>query len=371
MKVLSFSVEEDWISGVSIVPVTYSAPYASKVPFFPADATAKYVASAATRDAVQPFTAVPWVATFAGCCRRYPAPDGVWSFKVTAYVDLTNSLGSPRIVTMPEVWLSQATSALYLCAIPAAGAASMTLASGGTLNYAADDGAPAGMQWQVMGFSLRAASGVAAAVSLQEPTGADVPNQSCRRFRIAGVPGDVTGYVGYVTVGCSIGAGCALGGCSLVTADISLSTFAAAAAGQQPAADAGSPFRCTNQADNGDYQCSTLVSAGFPLAQGFHGYNREALAVGAVLVAAYTSPAKPLELRYVVATARRQSGLLASAQGRVRYAAADSAADSAGLPAGMTLSSTVGIHDIQVRRGPARGGPGSGRWIAARPASRR
>ena len=359
MEVLSFSVEEDWVSGRSVVPVTYSAPYSKKFAFFPADTTTNYVASPETAAQLQPYTAVPWVATFAGCCRRYASPDGVWSFNVSTYVDLTNNLGSPRIVTMPQVWLAQATQGtpLYLCAIAVAGAGSMKLMSGGTLNYPRDDNTPAKMEWEVIGYSFLANDG--ASVAIQPPVGVELEDQDCIRFCFSGIAPDATGYIGYLTVGCSIGTGCALGGCSLVTADIALNTYpmATVASGAEPLAAAGSPFRCNNLCSNPasrppvdpDYVCNTLVSAGSSLASGFSGTNRLSVTDGGLLLAAYSSTVKPLELRYVIATRDRQSGLLATAQGRDRYALSDAAADNAGLPPGMNLSATSGVHDIQVR----------------------
>ena len=353
MEILSFSVEEDWISGRSVVPVTYSAPYSSKVPSFPADAPANYVASPETAAQVQPYTTVPWVATFAGCCRRYASPDGVWSFNVSAYVDLTNNLGSPRIVTMPQIWLAQATQGtpVYLCAMAVAGAGSMKLMSGGTLNYPRDDNSPAKMEWKVVGYSFLTTAGASAGVAIQTPDGTELADQDCIRFVITGNPLAANGYIGYLTVGCSIGTGCALGGCSLVTADIALNAYPLATvnSGTEPLAAAGSPFRCTNQASNTNYICNTLVSVGSSLATGLNVENRLTITDGGLLLAAYSSTVKPLELRYVVATRDRQSGLLATAQGRDRYALTGESSDNSGLPSGMKLSATTGVHDIQVR----------------------
>ena len=357
MEVLSFSVEEDWVTGVSRVPVTYSAPYAARVPYFPADVTTKYVASTHTKDSTQPYIAVPWVAQFAGCCRQYAASDGSWSFNLTAYVDLTNSKGSTRIVSLPEIWVPPApntpTTPVYVCAIPVAGMDSLVLMSGGTLNYPKDDMQPAGIKWEVAGFS---ASPGAYAYFNPPPLDAvdckrDPINckfQLCQQLVVAGVTaptGKPSGYVGYVTIAVSIGTGCHYGGCTRVLADIAINSYDIGQAAVPTNLGLSSPFRCNNLGDV--YHCRALVSSGLSLLQALD--DKQRLAVeGDILGVQYVSTVKPLELRYVVATKGGQSGLLASSQGRVYYSNTEKGQDHSALPNGMRFTAPSGIHDIQV-----------------------
>ena len=84
MEVLSFSVEEDWITGVARIPVTYSAPYAGIVPVFPAG-DAMYAASTATSSTAQPYSTIPWEARFVGCCRTFQVPTALGSARCSEF----------------------------------------------------------------------------------------------------------------------------------------------------------------------------------------------------------------------------------------------------------------------------------------------
>ena len=66
LRVISYSEKEDWLMGVSYIEHTYSRPQHSLVPFYPPH----YVASVSDKGVSQPYTAMPWMAEFKGCCRQ-------------------------------------------------------------------------------------------------------------------------------------------------------------------------------------------------------------------------------------------------------------------------------------------------------------
>ena len=378
MKVLSYSVEEDWISGISYIPVTYSQPYAGTVPFFPS-VMSKYVASKGKND-VQPYRTLPWVATFSGCCRQFQALNASsvlsWSFSLSAYVDLSDTQGSPRIVAFPQFWIdapadesSTALAPLTFCALATAGTGDMVHRTGGTLNYPADDNQTADFSW----FLVSGAPGVA----FDPPSPGMASNCRTLRVPVAAAsfpqadPNDPfaasTPYFNAVTVGCSIGSGCTLGPCSYVTADALVARVPAVDRGRAPTVPStAAAFSCF-LARNARGRLAAV--RGLPLsasASYLSGCLDLAFLYGP---SAAGDPLRTaLELRYVAATAAAQSPQLATAPGRVTYSSTDGGNDNAGLPRGARLPAPYGLQDIQVSR------PGASRRVQRRlrrqPASR-
>eukprot|EP00292_Cryptomonas_paramecium_P009009 CAMPEP_0113691278 /NCGR_PEP_ID=MMETSP0038_2-20120614/18329_1 /TAXON_ID=2898 /ORGANISM="Cryptomonas paramecium" /LENGTH=257 /DNA_ID=CAMNT_0000612839 /DNA_START=469 /DNA_END=1239 /DNA_ORIENTATION=- /assembly_acc=CAM_ASM_000170 len=218
MKVLSLSVEEDWITGVSYIPVTYSQPYARKSAYFPSSISS-YAAALSTASSNQPYQTVPWVAQFVGCCRVLQTLEsdqtGAWDFNLTATVDLTDAVGSPRLVTLPVHWIpaptvdtdDSAEAEVEVCAVLRT--PGMLRKSGGTLNFPSDDNQPVALSWQILGpYSDRA--------RLAPPVAAAAPNcrtvlvKSAKR-RFLSSSGDSAVLVNNLAVAASLGPGCPWG----------------------------------------------------------------------------------------------------------------------------------------------------------------
>jgi hypothetical protein len=366
MKVLSYSVEEDWISGISTIPVTYSQPYAGTVPFFPSSMPA-YVASKG-KTALQPYQTVPWVATFSGCCRQFRSLNASkvesWSFSISAYVDLSDSLGSPRIVAFPQYWIdapaddsSAETAALTLCAISTAGPAGMVQHSGGTLNFPADDNSAADFTWSVVNgpsgvyFDPPRSGMVSNCRILRVPASSRLPNYPQPDSNDPFVT--TTPFFNAVTIGCSVGAACILGPCSYATADVMVARVPALHRGRVP----------TVPSTAAAFSCYQVMRArgrlgavrGLPLSASatfLPGCLDLAYLYGPM--AANDPQRSTLELRYVAATATAQSTEVATAPGRVTYSSTPGGNDNAQMPGQARLTAPYGLQDIQVRTCTAR-----------------
>jgi hypothetical protein len=146
LKVTSYSIKEDWLMGVSYVQHTYSKPQHSLEPFYPPH----YVASLGDKFRRQPYRAVPWTAEFNGCCRQHKGEGSSFNFRISATVDLDDHIASPRLVTMPMLYIyPDTTNRIALCALSVAGKEGMVMKTSGTINYEVDDHAPASYEWSV------------------------------------------------------------------------------------------------------------------------------------------------------------------------------------------------------------------------------
>ena len=146
LKVTSYSIEEDWLMGVSYVQHTYSKTQHSLQPFYPTH----YVASLGDKSKSQPYRAVPWTAEFNGCCRQHKGQGSSFNFKISATVDLDDHIASPRIVTMPMLNIyPDTTNRIALCALSVAGKDGMVMKTSGTVNYESDDNEPAHYEWSI------------------------------------------------------------------------------------------------------------------------------------------------------------------------------------------------------------------------------
>lgn len=132
--------------GVSYVQHTYSKPQHSLQPFYPSH----YVASLGDKSKSQPYRAVPWTAEFNGCCRQHKGQGSSFNFKISATVDLDDHIASPRIVTMPMLYVyPDFTNYISFCALSVAGKDGMVMKTSGTVNYESDDNEPAHYEWSI------------------------------------------------------------------------------------------------------------------------------------------------------------------------------------------------------------------------------
>mmetsp|Transcript_26208 Transcript_26208/g.64711 ORF Transcript_26208/g.64711 Transcript_26208/m.64711 type:complete len:915 (-) Transcript_26208:860-3604(-) len=109
MTVTSFSESENWIMATTLIRHTYATPYSGKKEnIYPAG----FSYSAGSPDdlaANQPFSHVPWTASFVGCCRAdlptLPAVGGNANkpYRVETLVDLTDRDNAPASRTLPVV----------------------------------------------------------------------------------------------------------------------------------------------------------------------------------------------------------------------------------------------------------------------------
>eukprot|EP00292_Cryptomonas_paramecium_P003354 CAMPEP_0113673442 /NCGR_PEP_ID=MMETSP0038_2-20120614/6861_1 /TAXON_ID=2898 /ORGANISM="Cryptomonas paramecium" /LENGTH=575 /DNA_ID=CAMNT_0000589903 /DNA_START=275 /DNA_END=1998 /DNA_ORIENTATION=- /assembly_acc=CAM_ASM_000170 len=358
MKVESYSVEEDWISGISKVNVTYSKPYASNIAFFP-PSLSNYVASVGSKSTTQPYNSVPWVATFSGCCRQYQSLNSQgtysWPFSIQANVDLTDTLGSPRIVTLPQHWINApltesdtVPAVLTFCAITVTGPNGLNRSSHGTINYPSDDNQLSTFNWFVVsgptGANFRADSSQANCATLEMPSirsGFPQPDTSD--------PIAVAGPLhNSLTVGVSIGNDCNLGPCNMASAEVSLIRLPLTQRNKVPTLPSGSSsaFSCI----------SNVLSAvrGLPVTAAAKVASYSA---GGCLDWAYqydptaadsTGTRSTLEVRYIMALADRQTTQLTTAPGRLVYSKVATGYDNAGLLNGVRLSAPYGLQDIKI-----------------------
>uniref|UniRef100_A0A6U4NQ56 Uncharacterized protein n=2 Tax=Hemiselmis andersenii TaxID=464988 RepID=A0A6U4NQ56_HEMAN len=324
MKVTSFSMAEDWISGVSYVHHTYSAPYAGKTPFYPA----KYVASVDNKETSQPYNTVPWTATFSSCCRQFPTAGGALTFSLETTVDLSDMMGSPRIASLPVLWLSSSVpNEVYLCAVPSAGRMSLTRMSGGTLNDESDDGSAAQWSWEVV-----AGEGGAQAAFPDPPIPTSVfVSGQCSRVRMSTVyTAAIEGIWDHVKIRSRLGSASA-------TADLQIRVLptaaAAAAAGVAVPKQRSNPFQCT-QTDS----CQMTVSLGLPIDGAIGSSETRVFSGGMSFFHEPTAPQTPLEVRYTVTRGGMQTSLMATSDARIKYSTTLSGMDHAGLPRGAELS---------------------------------
>ena len=154
LQVTSYSMQEDWLAGTAYVEHTFDAPYGGSMPFFPTH----YVASAGNKDTMQPYRTVPWHAELVGCCRKDLGMGQSYNFAIGTTVDLSDQIGSPRIISMPQIFVrptvsqqsEKAKTYINFCAVSAAGPAAFVQKTSGTINYAEDDNMAAAYTWELL-----------------------------------------------------------------------------------------------------------------------------------------------------------------------------------------------------------------------------
>jgi len=315
LKVTSYSVEEDWVMGVSYLEKEYPTPYHSKVPLYEVNGQPlHYASSPMDKDSTQPFKTVPWTVEFKGCCRQFeaktsqdPKPDSVVNFAIRTTVDLSNHVASPRIVSMPFIFTrAQRQQKIPICALSTGGKEAMVRKNGGTINYPDDDNQTATFTWKVHGYSAQLTSSETSM------------NGRCTVLTLGQSPTYQFGETDSVTLEVQMGD-------VLVTGDYFIFApmdFERITNMQS----ARSPFGCPV-----DSNCEAEFSLGksTPFFTG---------SPAMIDFESGTTPKSPLEIRYVVATGSHQSTLLSTSQGTLQYSLTDVGEDHAGLPEGARMA---------------------------------
>ena len=335
LKVTSLSVEEDWISGVSYVSHTYSAPFASKQPFYPAS----YVATVGNDKATQPFQSVPWTATFSSCCRAGGDQEAAGkSFSFHVKVDLSDIAGSPRIVTMPRIGLPSTLTSernlVYLCAVPAAGKAS--IASPPRMINGKVSSGPLAWDWGVVN------DGVPVDAMFLPQSVSEGVSPQCRTLSLPPVNENSNTNIEFVKVFARLGS-------AEATADIQVhvipSASTAAASGMHLPTRVADPFGCS-----ATDECQVRMSVGLELAAALAS-SEQRIFFGSLSYAYHqTAPlgGPGLEVRYVLGRSYMQTSLLSTAPGRIRYTKTIPGADNSMLPGNGRMSpqaSLTGLAD--------------------------
>ena len=318
LKVTSFSIQEDWLMGVSYIEHEYPTPYQDKVPLYEIDGQKlHYVSSPENRANTQPFRTVPWTAEFTGCCRRFePKERGPNSpnFSIKATVDLSNHVASPRLVLMPFIFMSTQGMTLSVCALSAGGRKAMVRKNGGTINYTPDDNTPAKFS-----FSAKASS---ARVFPSE----DSKDGRCTLLQLGQQQPQYSqwGQIDVLSIEVRMGDAMVQGDYVLYVKGPDLIRARATSTG---------PFGCKLQ-----NICEDYVSFGKRFV--FNGEPPQ------IEFESTANPKNPLEIRYIVATPTSQSPLLATSQGAVQYALKEIDQDHAGLPQGAAFSPVMSLEYV-------------------------
>jgi len=310
LKVTSYSIEEDWVMGISYLQYEYPTPFHSKVPLYEMNGQLlHYVSTPDDKDSTQPFRTVPWTVEFKGCCRWYegktdlsPKPDEMVNFNIRATVDLSNQIASPRLIVMPFFYTKpQEQSLVPVCALSAGGRAGMVSKNGGTINYRQDDNATARFTWGVTGYSA----------SVQEQ--ADSKDGRCVMLSLGRLPRYQSEDRDFVTIEVRMGN-------ALVTGDYAIYVKGPGDIINQQ--NARAPFGC---------RVGTICESELSLSK------RMPIFAGAPTLIDYKSTTS-LEIRYIVATSTHQSTMLSTGQGTLQYSLTDVGQDHAGLPAGASMA---------------------------------
>ena len=318
LEVQSYSISEDWLMGVSYVEHKYSAPFHSKTPMYSVNGQAlNYVSTVEDRDKTQPFQTLPWLVEFKGCCRLHegktsltPRPDEVINFNIKATVDLSNHIASPRLVSMPMLFVyPQRLTKMSICALSAGGPKAMRRMNGGTLNYPDDDNTRAVFTWNVTGYS---------ASIIENPSEEKSKNQRCTVLMLGQNPTYMPDDVDYVSISVTMGD-------ALVTGDYAIRAKGPPLIDNQE--NTRSPFGCPI-----DDICEGEISLG----------KKTPLFSGSPTVIDFMSKTgEPLETRYIVSTSTHQSTLLATSNQTVQYSTTAIGLDHAGLPQGAQFGAVL------------------------------
>ena len=289
--------------GVSYVEYEYPRPYHSKLPLYEMNGKPlKYVSTPEDKDETQPFRTVPWTAEFRGCCRMFPAtpPKAVeLSFVIKTTVDLSNHVASPRLVSMPYLYVrSGAATNTPICALSAGGKSAMVRKNGGTINYPGDDNSPATFSWTAKGSSI-----------------VIVGQGRCALVTIGNNPAYRAGVRDSITIEVKMGD-------ALVTGEYTVKAQGPEILDMKDKSRA--PFGCPLNA-----VCEGILSLG----------KRTPIFTGSATFIDFESVRNTaLEVRYIVATSSRQSSLVSTSQGTVQYSLTEAGEDHAELPYGAKLA---------------------------------
>jgi len=298
LKVMSYSIEEDWISCISVVVHTYPAPYQTLKEIYPAS----YVAVPGQSDLAQPYTIIPWRATLAGCCRRWAAQTTSLNFAVGADVDLSNQISSTRIITMPYLSITPTKRTISICALSLTGQMGMWQKNGGTLNWPSDDNIPAQFEWSVLDASLPVSivgGAQSSCVSLEiDPLGVSDGEYIRLRNKL---------------------------GNAVAEAEMAIVVKADTEVPPTPVPSSSSPILDSRMSCSAASSCIKSLNLGK-----YYSWSNLKWTTG--------TWSSPLELRYTVATASSQSPLVSTSQSTVVYSSTKAGEDHAYLPRGAWLS---------------------------------
>jgi len=324
LQVTSYSIQEDWLAGTAYVEHTYETPYGGKEPFFPPH----YVASTKNKDTQQPYKTKPWDAELVGCCRMNIGLGESYNFKVATTVDLSDHIGSPRIVSLPQIFVRPAggtaaaptdtPSFINFCALSRAGPEAFVSKSGGTINYDSDDNTEATYSWRI----VHPSDGKRARLLRSDEGGVSPNSGRCQRVRYAapfGTPDTVLDD--YIVLEVRLGN-------ALATLDVAVRVQY----GQNWAALEPEPWSCRVSST-----CEMDLALGKQLPYGSEGKAQ-------VRVEYEFDDTSPLELRYVFASSHIQTSLLSTTQGAIQFSATEAGRDHAGLP-GNAVFSAVDYKD--------------------------
>jgi len=321
MQVTSMSTEENWLTGVTYIVHEYDDDFKALDPIW----SDHYVASVLDKGTAQAYNAVPWEAKFTGCCRQYMQMgawegEGSFNFEVKATVDLANLDGSPRIISMPQLFLvPEEENSFQVCALPVVGMDKLVGRTNGTINVEDDDGMLAPWSWDLSEASLFAGDTIE---KIEFPMVIDTDygkDGICARVNLAVRE---EGKRDAITISCTLGT-------AMVQGDFEIITLHHPNQGAEFFTYNDPPFGCQ---DNVPF-CRFWTSFGTPFT---------------VYPTFQVSALEPLELRYVVGTVGRpssckgldgcQTPLLSSSEGKVDYTLSPSGEDHQGLPMGMKFS---------------------------------
>jgi len=289
--ITSYSVEEDWVMGVTYITHTYQQPFGSFTPFYPSS----YLADPAM-GMMQPVHTYPWTAYFAGCCRQWYREGTSPEFYVETKVDLSNHLSSARIVSLP--FLSNADEnprPISMCALPVGGKMAQVELTGSTLYWPSDDNRPATFTWTVTGTLDFSVVGPA--------------DKNCVVIHVP-ASSAANGTANYLTVECKMGTSTVQGTYPLLMHDKS-----------KFVPSNRNLFGCSESA-----ACGLNVTLGkFLLPYKFYWHE--------------VGDSNKLEGRYIVASGMTSGALVATGQEGMNFTTSLSMVDNADLPAGSRLIS--------------------------------
>jgi hypothetical protein len=288
--------------GVSYVEYEYPKPYHSKLPLYEMNGKPlKYVSTPEDKDETQPFRTVPWTAEFRGCCRMFPGISSTapLSFVIKTTVDLSNHVASPRLVSMPYLYVkSGAATNTPICALSAGGKSAMVRKNGGTINYPGDDNSTATFSWTAKGSSI-----------------VIVGQGRCALVTIGNNPAYRAGERDSITIEVKMGD-------ALVTGEYTVKAQGPEILDMKDKSRA--PFGCPSNA-----VCEGILSLG----------KMTPIFTGSATYIDFESVSNTaLEVRYIVATSSRQSTLVSTSQGTVQYSLTEAGEDHAELPYGAKLA---------------------------------
>ena len=237
-----------------------------------------------------------------------------FNFNIKATVDLDDHIASARIVSMPKVYVypdSAAGNRVALCALSKAGAEGMVMKTNGTVNFPSDDHSPAVYHWSVE--SATNAEIVQDVTVLGKPS----KNNRCAVLRLKDMY--AKNQMDYVVVGVKLGN-------AKVTADIAIRAL--------PEPEGMKNVLYAMSASFSLFGCPKVE-----FCEKDQAFNKALPAIGGERsVDIISRLGEPLELRYIIATGKQASSLVATQNKTVEYSKTIAGIDHHALPDGAAWS---------------------------------